>query len=61
MAAVSNTALYITVVGALSVAFAACCVLLWRKEEGVTGDPWYVPVILIMIWVSLQHIQNLKP
>jgi hypothetical protein len=59
MVAVSNSALYLIIIGALVLAFAACALLFWRKEEGVLGDPWYAPVILIMIWVSLQHIQNL--
>ena len=58
--AISDTLLYQIVVAGLTVALAACGVLFLRKEDGVLKDPWYVPVIFIMIWVSLQHLQTVK-
>jgi len=56
----TDAQLYQIVLGSLSVAFLACAALFVRKEVNVRGDPWYAPVILIMIWVTYQHLQKVQ-
>lgn len=53
-----SRALYVTIIAALAVALVAGGALFYSGDEAVRADAWYLPVIFIMIWVTVRHMNT---
>lgn len=54
----SDRELYYVIIGGLCVAMGAGLLLVVKGNPQARGDAWFVPVFIIMIFASIQHMNG---